>query len=125
MNRRLTPTQTPDPGAARERECEGDDERRHDQRRPDPIAHAEDDARGGDADHQHQRAGIRHVMAHRPSRAQPQAVEVQHAVLDDSVGRGERPDGDDHIHDRSGAVAAREVVDHRNDQKEVQLLGCR
>ena len=54
-----------------------------------PIAHAEDEARGGDADHQHQRARVGHVVAQRPARAQAEAVEVQHAVLDDAVGGGE------------------------------------
>ncbi len=109
------------PRTARERERERDDERRHDERRPDSVAHAKDDARGRNADHQHQGAGVRHVMAHRPTRPQAQAVEVEHAVLDDSVRGGQCANRDDHLEYRSGAGAARHVVYHWDDQKEIQL----
>ena len=44
---------------------EGDDERRHDQRRPDAIAPAEEEPRGRRADHEHQQARVGHVVRQR------------------------------------------------------------
>ena len=42
-------------------------------------------------------------MAQRPARTQPQAVVVQHAVLDDAVGGASRADGDDDVDHRLAA----------------------
>ena len=72
---------------------ERDDERRHDQRRPDPIARPEDQARRGGAEHQHQRARVGHVVRERALGPLPQAVVVQHAVLNDAEGGAGRADG--------------------------------
>ena len=55
-----------DPGVPRERQREGDNERRHDERRPDPIPRSEHEPGGRHTDDEHQKARIRHVVAQRP-----------------------------------------------------------
>ena len=83
---------------------------------------AEHEPRRRDADDQHQRARVGHVVTERAARPLAEAVVVQHAVLDDAVDRRGSADGDDDVDHRRGALAAREVVDGRDDQEEQELL---
>ena len=93
-----------DPGAAAERQRQRDDQRRHHQRRPRPLARAEHHARQRRAHHQHQHAGVGHVVGERALRPLAQVVVVQHRVLDDAVGGAGGADGDHHVHTVVGAA---------------------
>ena len=75
---------------------DGDGERRHDERGPRPIALAEQDARQGDADDQHQQSGVGHAVAERALRPLAELVVVQDAVLEDAERRAGGCAADDH-----------------------------
>ena len=64
------------------------------QRRPHPIAAAEQDPRERDADDEHQQARVRHLVAERALRPLAQVVVVQDAVLHDAERRADAPRSD-------------------------------
>ena len=66
---------------------------------------------------QHQEARERHVVVADALRPLAQAVEVQQAVLDDAARRAGGADRDDDVDHGRRALAAREVVDGRDDDE--------
>ena len=82
---------------------------------------AEHESRCRDADHEHQRARVGHVVAKRSMWSLAQAVEVQHAVLHDAVRRGSRAHGDNHVRHGRRPLTAREVVYRRHDEEQDKL----
>ena len=110
-----------DPRAACEGGRERDEERRQHQQRPDAIARKQN-ARAGGAGDEHQQAGIGHVVTERALRPAAEVVEMQDAVLHDAHSRADGADADDHLHDQRGLRTARELVHHRDDEKQHELL---
>jgi hypothetical protein len=111
-----------DPGAARQRQAERDEQRRHHERGPQASRRSIEQPRRRGADDEHQRARVGHPVRQRARRPAAEAVEVEHRVLDDAdKGAG----GADRQHDAQhgiGARAAREFVGDRHQHQQHQLL---
>ena len=112
-----------DRGAAREGHDDRDRERRHDGGGPDAIVlAAEEDARQGHAEHEHQQPRVRHVVPERALRALAQVVVVQDRVLKNAERRAGRGKRQNHRRHRHRTVAGREAVHERDDQQQHELL---
>ena len=81
------PTQAPTQALRVKVQRQRDQQRRHDQRRPDAIVRGEHDARGGGARDQHQQARVGHVVPEHALRPPAEVVELEDRVLDDAEHR--------------------------------------
>ena len=116
------PTVGADPRVAGERDREGDQHGGHDQRRPEAIAVAEQQAGAARAGDEHQHARIGHVVRQRAVGAFAEIVVLKEAVLGDADQRDDRADADDDGAEAERHPASCETIDNGNDQKQHELF---